>query len=103
MLEIHRTLPSIAPQPRGHGKCKDSPKRDSKEDSKEDSAHFFLCDFLLRKLASLTQYASAKSWLSYITRVHRQRESSDSTAQRSTVNYLSRRLGIATGPLSLRN
>ncbi len=34
MAEIHKTLPSIAPQPRGYGKCRD------------EEAHFFLCDYL---------------------------------------------------------
>jgi fructosamine-3-kinase len=34
MSEIYNTLPSIAPQPRGYGKCKDQ------------DAHFFLCDYL---------------------------------------------------------
>jgi fructosamine-3-kinase len=34
MSEIYNTLPSIAPQPRGYGKCKDQ------------EAHFFLCDYL---------------------------------------------------------
>ncbi|KAL2015462.1 hypothetical protein VTK56DRAFT_5387 [Thermocarpiscus australiensis] len=35
MSEIYKTLPSIAPHPRGYGKCKD-----------EQEAHFFLCDYL---------------------------------------------------------
>ena len=34
MSEIYKTLPSIAPQPRGHGKCHG------------EEAHFFLCDYL---------------------------------------------------------
>ncbi|KAK3309391.1 Fructosamine/Ketosamine-3-kinase, partial [Chaetomium strumarium] len=34
MHEIHKTLPSIAPQPHGYGKCR------------EENAHFYLCDFL---------------------------------------------------------
>lgn len=34
MSEIHKTLPSIAPQPHGYGKCHD------------ENVHFFLCDFL---------------------------------------------------------
>jgi len=34
MSEIYKTLPSIAPQPHGYGKCHD------------EDAHFFLCDFL---------------------------------------------------------
>ncbi|AEO68267.1 uncharacterized protein THITE_2117702 [Thermothielavioides terrestris NRRL 8126] len=34
MSEIYNTLPSIAPQPRGYGKCKD------------ENAYFFICDYL---------------------------------------------------------
>jgi fructosamine-3-kinase len=34
MSEIYKTLPSIAPQPHGYGKCK------------AEHAHFFLCDYL---------------------------------------------------------
>ncbi|KAK4038405.1 Fructosamine/Ketosamine-3-kinase [Parachaetomium inaequale] len=37
MTEIYKTFPSIAPQPRGYGKCKD------------EDVHFFLCDYLFIK------------------------------------------------------
>ncbi|KAI5918753.1 Fructosamine/Ketosamine-3-kinase [Camillea tinctor] len=34
MLEIYTTLPTFAPMPRGHGKCRDQ------------NTHFFICDYL---------------------------------------------------------